>query len=44
MAKSRLRAKIPELEEAFSGRFGSHHAAVCRQVIWAVSRGQRNTR
>ncbi len=33
MAKSRLRAKIPELEEAFSGRFGSHHALVCRQVI-----------
>ena len=24
MAKSRLRAKIPELEEAFSGHFGSH--------------------
>ena len=33
MAKSRLRAKIPQLEEAFSGRFGSHHALVCRQVI-----------
>ena len=33
MAKSRLRAKIPELEEAFSGHFGSHHAMVCRQVI-----------
>ena len=33
MAKSRLRAKIPQLEEAFSGRFGSHHALVCLQVI-----------
>lgn len=33
MAKSRMRAKIPELEEAFSGNFGSHHALVCRQVI-----------
>ena len=33
MAKSRLRAKIPQLEEAFSGHFGSHHALVCRQVI-----------
>jgi len=33
MAKSRLRAKIPQLEEAFSGRFGTHHALVCRQVI-----------
>jgi transposase len=33
MAKSRLRAKLPELEEAFSGHFGSHHAVVCRQII-----------
>jgi transposase len=33
MAKSRMRAKIPQLEEALSGKFGSHHAAVCRQVI-----------
>jgi transposase len=33
MAKSRLRAKIPQLEEAFSGHFGSHHALVCRQII-----------
>ncbi len=33
MAKSRLRAKIPQLQEAFSGRFGAHHALVCRQVI-----------
>lgn len=33
MARSRMRAKIPELEEAFSGHFGAHHATVCRQVI-----------
>ena len=33
MAKSRLRAKLPALEEAFSGHFGSHHAVVCRQII-----------
>ena len=33
MAKSRMRAKIPALEEAFSGHFGAHHATVCRQVI-----------
>ncbi len=33
MAKARLRTKIPQLEEAFSDRFGSHHALVCRQVI-----------
>jgi transposase len=33
MAKSRMRLKIPQLEEALSGNFGSHHAVVCRQVI-----------
>lgn len=33
MAKSRLRAKIPQLQEAFSGRFGADHALVCHQVI-----------
>jgi hypothetical protein len=33
MAKSRLQAKIPQLEEAFSGRFDSHQALGCRQVI-----------
>ena len=31
--REELETKIPELEEAFSGRFGSHHALVCRQVI-----------
>src|ERR1035437_5065405 len=33
MAKSRMRAKIPQLEEALSGTFTTHHAAVSRQVI-----------
>ena len=33
MAKSRMRAKIPQLEEALSGHFGPHHAVVCRQVM-----------
>ena len=33
MARSVLRAKIPQLEEAFSGRFGDHHAFLCRQII-----------
>ena len=33
MAKSRMRAKIPQLEEALAGHFGAHHAVVCRHVI-----------
>ena len=33
MAKGRMRAKIPELEEALSGHFGAHHAILCRQII-----------
>jgi transposase len=33
MAKSRMRAKIPQLEEALSGHFGAHHAIVCRHII-----------
>jgi transposase len=33
MAKSGMRAKVPQLEEALSGHFGPHHAVVCRQVI-----------
>jgi transposase len=33
MAKARLRAKIPALEEAFSGHFGAHHSVVCRAII-----------
>jgi len=30
LAKRRLRAKIPELTEALTGRFGSHHAFLAR--------------
>jgi|SRR5579863_2695399 transposase len=33
MAKGRMRAKIPALEEALSGHFGAHHAVLCRQII-----------
>lgn len=33
MAKSTMRTKIPQLEEALAGRFGEHHAIVCRQII-----------
>jgi transposase len=33
MAKSRMRAKIPQLEEALSGHFGAHHATVSREII-----------
>jgi len=33
MAKSTMRKKIPQLEEALAGSFGAHHAAVCRRII-----------
>ena len=33
MAKSRLRGKIPELEEALSGFFRDHHARMCKTII-----------
>lgn len=33
MAKTRMRAKIPALQEALSGHFGDHHAVVCRQIL-----------
>ena len=33
MAKGRMRAKIPHLEEALSGHFGAHHVILCRQII-----------
>jgi transposase len=33
MAKRRMRSKIPRLEEALAGSFGSQHAVVCRQII-----------
>jgi transposase len=33
LAKGRMRAKIPALEQALVGRFSSHHAVVARQVL-----------
>ncbi len=33
MAKSTMRKKIPQLEEALVGNFGPHHAVVCRAAI-----------
>jgi transposase len=33
MAKGRLRAKIPELEDALAGRFNEHHALLCRTML-----------
>ena len=33
LAVGKLRPKIARLEEALDGRFGAHHAFVCRQVI-----------
>ena len=33
LAKGRMRSKIPALSEALVGRFGSHHAALLRQII-----------
>jgi transposase len=33
MAKSRLRAKIPELAKALDGHFGAHHAVVARSIL-----------
>lgn len=33
LARSRMRAKIPALQEALVGRFGAHHAVVARQIL-----------
>ena len=33
MAKSRMRSKIPQLEEALEGRFRAHHADMCRRLL-----------
>ena len=33
MAKSRMRTKIPQLEQALAGNFGDHHAVACRRII-----------
>jgi transposase len=33
MAKGRMRAKIPELQDALAGRFNAHHALLCRAML-----------
>ena len=33
MAKSRMRSKIPELQEALEGHWGSHHTVVATQIL-----------
>jgi transposase len=33
LAKSRMRAKIPELQDALAGRFNEHHARLCRVML-----------
>ena len=33
MAKGRMRAKIPQLEDALAGRFNDHHALLCRTML-----------
>ncbi len=33
MAKGRMRAKIPELQDALAGRFNAHHALMCRAML-----------
>lgn len=33
MAKGRMRAKIPELQDALAGRFNHHHALLCRAML-----------
>lgn len=33
MAKGRLRAKIPQLQDAMAGRFNNHHGLLCRHML-----------
>jgi transposase len=33
MARTRMRAKIPQLQEALVGHFGAHHGVVARQIL-----------
>jgi transposase len=33
MAKGRMRSKIPALKDALAGRFGDHHALLCRAML-----------
>jgi transposase len=36
MARGRMRAKIPELTDALTGRFNAHHAMLCRTMLARV--------
>lgn len=36
MARTRMRAKIGELEQALVGRFGDHHTVMCRTILGRV--------
>ena len=36
MARTRMRAKIPELQQALAGRFGDHHTTMCRLILGRV--------
>ena len=33
LARARMRRRIPDLEEALVGRFGEHHAFLCRAIL-----------
>jgi transposase len=41
LAKRRLRAKIPELTEALTGRFSDHHAFLARMYLDAIDQRSR---
>jgi transposase len=41
LAKRRLRAKIPELTEALTGRFGDHHAFLAQMYLDAIDHRSR---
>jgi transposase len=36
LARTRMRAKIPQLQQALAGRFGDHHALMCRLILGRV--------
>jgi transposase len=36
LARGRMRAKVPQLEEALVGRFGAHHALLVRTIVAKV--------
>ena len=44
LARSRMRAKIPLLEEAFVGHFTDHHAFLLRTMLARIDAGQRRHR